>query len=108
MVSLYLRSNSQNEVGQSVLLLDNYPFAPPYAYAVTLMWHPNIDSSIPPGKLNICLDLISADSSPRRKRQHHRAIRLDSCARMGAFSHRSNLVFQPIALLLPLDSWSLD
>jgi len=40
---------------------DNYPFAPPYAYAVTLMWHPNIDSSIPPGKLNICLDLINPD-----------------------------------------------
>jgi ubiquitin-protein ligase len=32
---------------------DNYPFQPPYSYAVTLMWHPNIDSSIPPGKLNI-------------------------------------------------------
>lgn len=40
---------------------DNYPFAPPYVYAVTLMWHPNIDSSIPPGKLNICLDLINPD-----------------------------------------------
>ncbi|MFX1419678.1 MAG: ubiquitin-conjugating enzyme family protein [Promethearchaeota archaeon] len=40
---------------------ENYPFAPPYAYAVTLMWHPNIDSSIPPGKLNICLDLINPD-----------------------------------------------
>ena len=25
------------------------------------MWHPNIDSSIPPGKLNICLDLINPD-----------------------------------------------
>jgi ubiquitin-protein ligase len=22
---------------------ENYPFQPPYAYAVTLMWHPNID-----------------------------------------------------------------
>ena len=42
-------------------VLENYPFAPPYAYAVTLMWHPNIDSSIPPGKLNICLDLINPD-----------------------------------------------
>ena len=50
---------------------ENYPFAPPLnqivnlfrrnAYAVTLMWHPNIDSSIPPGKLNICLDLINPD-----------------------------------------------
>lgn len=40
---------------------ENYPFAPPYAYAHTLMWHPNIDSSIPPGKLNICLDLINPD-----------------------------------------------
>ena len=50
---------------------ENYPFTPPYAYAVTLMWHnawnistnvePNIDSSIPPGKLNICLDLINPD-----------------------------------------------
>ena len=40
---------------------ENYPFAPPYVYAVTLMWHPNIDSSIPPGKLNICLDLINPD-----------------------------------------------
>jgi ubiquitin-conjugating enzyme (huntingtin interacting protein 2) len=40
---------------------DNYPFQPPYSYAVTLMWHPNIDSSIPPGKLNICLDLINPD-----------------------------------------------
>ncbi len=42
-------------------LPDNYPFSPPYAYAHTLMWHPNIDSSIPPGKLNICLDLINPD-----------------------------------------------
>jgi len=40
---------------------DNYPFSPPYVYAVTLMWHLNIDSSIPPGKLNICLDLINPD-----------------------------------------------
>lgn len=40
---------------------ENYPFAPPYVYAHTLMWHPNIDSSIPPGKLNICLDLINPD-----------------------------------------------
>ena len=40
---------------------ENYPFQPPYVYAVTLMWHPNIDSSIPPGKLNICLDLINPD-----------------------------------------------
>ncbi|MHA1339539.1 MAG: ubiquitin-conjugating enzyme family protein [Promethearchaeota archaeon] len=40
---------------------DNYPFFPPYAYCHTLIWHPNIDSSIPPGKLNICLDLINPD-----------------------------------------------
>lgn len=40
---------------------DNFPFSPPYVYAHTLMWHPNIDSSIPPGKLNICLDLINPD-----------------------------------------------
>jgi ubiquitin-protein ligase len=40
---------------------ENYPFQPPYVYAVTLMWHPNIDSSIPPGKLNICLDLLNPD-----------------------------------------------
>ncbi|MBD3353623.1 MAG: hypothetical protein GF364_19220 [Candidatus Lokiarchaeota archaeon] len=40
---------------------ENYPYYPPYVYAHTLMWHPNIDSSIPPGKLNICLDLINPD-----------------------------------------------
>jgi len=39
----------------------NYPYQPPYAYCHTLLWHPNIDSSIPPGKLNICLDLINPD-----------------------------------------------
>jgi ubiquitin-conjugating enzyme (huntingtin interacting protein 2) len=40
---------------------ENYPFSPPYAYCHTLIWHPNIDSSIPPGKINICLDLINPD-----------------------------------------------
>jgi ubiquitin-protein ligase len=40
---------------------DNYPFHPPYAYCHTLLWHPNIDSSIPPGKINICLDLINPE-----------------------------------------------
>ncbi len=40
---------------------DNYPFHPPYGYCHTLIWHPNIDSSIPPGKLNICLDLLNPD-----------------------------------------------
>ena len=40
---------------------ENYPFHPPYAYCHTLLWHPNIDSSIPPGKINICLDLINPD-----------------------------------------------
>ena len=40
---------------------DNYPFAPCYAYCHTLLWHPNIDSSIPPGKINICLDLINPE-----------------------------------------------
>ena len=39
----------------------NYPFAPPFAYCSTLIWHPNIDSSIPAGNLNICLDLINPD-----------------------------------------------
>ena len=60
-VSSFLKSNFQKDERLCVLILDNYPFAPPYAYAVTLMWHPNIDSSIPPGKLNICLDLINPD-----------------------------------------------
>jgi ubiquitin-protein ligase len=40
---------------------ENYPFHPPYGYCHTLLWHPNIDSSIPPGKINICLDLINPD-----------------------------------------------
>jgi len=40
---------------------DNFPFAPPYCYCHTLLWHPNIDSSIPPGKINICLDLINPE-----------------------------------------------
>jgi len=40
---------------------DNYPFSPPYVYEHTLLWHPNIDSSIPPGKINICLDLINPE-----------------------------------------------
>src|SRR6056297_1071493 len=40
---------------------ENYPFHPPYGYEHTLIWHPNIDSSIPPGKINICLDLINPD-----------------------------------------------
>ena len=44
-----------------VKMPENYPFAPPYAYCHTLLWHPNIDSSIPPGKINICLDLINPD-----------------------------------------------
>lgn len=40
---------------------ENYPFHPPYSYCHTLLWHPNIDSSIPPGKINICLDLINPE-----------------------------------------------
>lgn len=40
---------------------DNYPFSPPYAYCHTLLWHPNIDNSIGPGKINICLDLINPE-----------------------------------------------
>ena len=40
---------------------DNYPFSPCYVYCHTLLWHPNIDSSIPPGKINICLDLINPE-----------------------------------------------
>jgi ubiquitin-conjugating enzyme (huntingtin interacting protein 2) len=44
-----------------IKLPENYPFSPPYAYCHTLLWHPNIDPSIPPGKLNICLDLINPD-----------------------------------------------
>jgi len=44
-----------------IKLPENYPFQPPYAYAITDLRHPNIDSSIPPGKLNICLDLINPD-----------------------------------------------
>lgn len=38
-----------------------YPFVPVYAYCHTLIWHPNIDSSIPPGRINICLDLINPE-----------------------------------------------
>ncbi len=40
---------------------ESYPFQPPYVYEHTLIWHPNIDCSIPPGKLNVCLDLINPD-----------------------------------------------
>ncbi len=40
---------------------DKYPFRPPYGYCHTLIWHPNIDSSILPGKVNICLDLINPE-----------------------------------------------
>lgn len=39
----------------------NYPYAPCYVYCQTLIWHPNIDPSVPPGKTNICLDLINPD-----------------------------------------------
>ena len=44
-----------------IKLGSNYPFTPPYAFCQTLIWHPNIDSSMPPGKSNICLDLINPD-----------------------------------------------
>ncbi|MFX0103834.1 MAG: ubiquitin-conjugating enzyme E2 [Candidatus Hodarchaeota archaeon] len=44
-----------------IKLPPNYPFYPPYGYCHTLVYHPNIDSSIPPGKLNICLDLINPE-----------------------------------------------
>ncbi|MHA1383293.1 MAG: ubiquitin-conjugating enzyme E2 [Candidatus Helarchaeota archaeon] len=44
-----------------VKLPSNYPYAPPYCYCQTLIWHPNIDPSVPPGKTNICLDLINPD-----------------------------------------------
>ena len=40
---------------------ENYPFEPPYAYCHTLLWHPNIDSKIGPGKINICLDLVNPE-----------------------------------------------
>ncbi len=40
---------------------EDFPFAPPYCYCHTLLWHPNIDSSIGPGKLNICLDLVNPE-----------------------------------------------
>ena len=40
---------------------ENYPFSPCYVYCHTLLWHPNIDSSIPFGKINICLDLINPE-----------------------------------------------
>lgn len=44
-----------------IKLPSNYPYAPPYCYCQTLIWHPNIDPSVPPGKTNICLDLINPD-----------------------------------------------
>ncbi|MHA1681219.1 MAG: ubiquitin-conjugating enzyme E2 [Promethearchaeota archaeon] len=44
-----------------IKLPPNYPFFPPFAYCHTIVWHPNIDSTIPPGKLNICLDLINPE-----------------------------------------------
>lgn len=44
-----------------IKLPTNYPFSPPFAYCHTIVWHPNIDSTIPPGKLNICLDLINPE-----------------------------------------------
>ncbi|MHA1719858.1 MAG: ubiquitin-conjugating enzyme E2 [Promethearchaeota archaeon] len=40
---------------------ENYPFEPPYVYCFTPIWHPNIDTSINPGKINICLDLINPE-----------------------------------------------
>ncbi|MHA1271171.1 MAG: ubiquitin-conjugating enzyme E2 [Candidatus Helarchaeota archaeon] len=39
----------------------SYPYVPPYVFCQTLIWHPNIDSSMAPGKSNICLDLINPD-----------------------------------------------
>jgi ubiquitin-conjugating enzyme (huntingtin interacting protein 2) len=39
----------------------NYPYSPPYCFCQTLIWHPNIDPSVPAGKTNICLDLINPD-----------------------------------------------
>lgn len=39
----------------------NYPDNPPYCFCQTLIWHPNIDPSVPAGKTNICLDLINPD-----------------------------------------------
>ncbi len=44
-----------------IKLPSNYPFSSPYGYCHTLIWHPNIDPSIPPGRLNICLDLLIPD-----------------------------------------------
>ncbi len=44
-----------------IKLPSNYPYSPPYCYCQTLIWHPNIDPSVPPGKTNICLDLINPD-----------------------------------------------
>ena len=38
---------------------NNYPYSPPYVYCHTKIWHPNIDSTIPPGNLNVCFDLIN-------------------------------------------------
>jgi len=36
----------------------NYPYSLPYVYCHTKIWHPNIDPSIPPGKPNVCFDII--------------------------------------------------
>jgi len=58
------REGTPYEMGKFLFELkmpENYPFQPPYAYCHTLIWHPNIYSSISPGKLNICLDLLNPD-----------------------------------------------
>ena len=58
------RSGTPYEGGKfmfEIKMGDDYPFAPPYSYCHTLIWHPNIDSSIGPGKINICLDLINPE-----------------------------------------------
>ncbi len=58
------RPNTPYEGGKfmfEIKMPENYPFHPPYSYCHTLLWHPNIDSSIPPGKINICLDLINPE-----------------------------------------------
>jgi len=40
-----------------VKIRNNYPYSLPYVYCHTKIWHPNIDSTIPPGNLNVCFDL---------------------------------------------------
>ncbi|MHA2394348.1 MAG: ubiquitin-conjugating enzyme E2 [Promethearchaeota archaeon] len=36
----------------------DYPNVPPYFYCTTKLWHPNIDPSKPPGRVNMSVDLL--------------------------------------------------